>query len=364
VSQRPYVVRVVCALMVALVFNCATGMAATVPAIANLATYRGTDRDTLIFAGAKREGKVVFYSGMIENQALRPMADAFKKKYPFMAVEYWRGDSRALVQKALTERRAARVMGDLLESTGGAEALIRAGAVEPFYTPSAAGFPKNYVDPNGMWAASRLDYFGMAYNTRQVKAAEVPKSYEELLNPKWKGAIAWRADSEVGAELFISGVMREMGKEKGEAYLKKLAGQRIVNYAGSARALVDRVGEGEYKLALEIYAHHPLISKAKGAPLDTQMLDPVPSAISTIQLAKNAPHPNAAMLFIDFALSKEGQEVLRAAQYLSANPAVDTDPSLRKIIPRLNGLKETVFTPELMFQSRDEANALFSKYFR
>jgi len=86
VSQRPYVVRVVCALMVALVFNCATGMAATVPAIANLATYRGTDRDTLIFAGAKREGKVVFYSGMIENQALRPMADAFKKKYPFMAV--------------------------------------------------------------------------------------------------------------------------------------------------------------------------------------------------------------------------------------------------------------------------------------
>jgi ABC-type Fe3+ transport system substrate-binding protein len=107
------------------------------------------------------------------------------------------------------------------------------------------------------------------------------------------------------------------GKEKGEAYLKKLSGQRIVNYAGSARALVDRVGEGEYKLALEIYAHHPLISKAKGAPLDVQMLDTVPSALSTIQLAKNAPHPNAAMLFIDFALSKEGQEVFRAAQYLS-----------------------------------------------
>ena len=363
-SRRHALALVVCALIAALLFNSATGFAATVPAPTNLATYKGADRDSLILAGAKREGKVAFYSGMIENQALRPMADAFKKKYPFIAVEYWRGDSRALVQKALTERRAGRVTGDILESTGGAEALIRAGAVEPFYTPSAAGFPKNYVDPNGMWAASRLDYFGMAYNTRQVTAAEVPKTYDELLNPKWKGAIAWRADSEVGAELFISGVMREMGKEKGEAYLKKLASQRIVNYAGSARALVDRVGEGEYKLALEIYAHHPLISKAKGAPLDVQMLDPVPSAISTIQLTKNAPHPNAAMLFIDFALSKEGQEVLRAAQYLSANPVVDTDPSLRKIIPRLNGLKETVFTPELMFQTRDEAATLFKKYFR
>jgi ABC-type Fe3+ transport system substrate-binding protein len=349
-------------------FALAAIIAAAPPAIAadapGIATYRAADRGERILAGAKREGKVVFYSGMIENQALRPMADAFKKKYPFVAVEYWRGDSRALVQKALTERRANRVMGDILESTGGAEALIRAGAVEPFYSPSTAGFPQNYVDPKGMWAASRLDYFGLAYNTRQVSAAEAPKTYDDLLDPKWKGAIAWRADSEVGAILFIAGVIREMGKEKGEAYLKKLAGQRVVNYAGSARALVDRVGEGEYKLALEIYAHHPLISKAKGAPLDTQMLDPAPSALSTIQLARNAPHPNAAMLFIDFALSKEGQEVLRAAQYLSPNPQVDTDPSLRKIIPRLNAMKETVFTPELMFQSRDEANALFNKYFR
>jgi ABC-type Fe3+ transport system substrate-binding protein len=352
----------------ALTLGLLAALMAAMPAFAapapDIATYKGADREQRILAGAKREGKVVFYSGMIENQALRPMADAFKKKYPFVTVEYWRGDSRGLVQKALTERRAGRVIGDILESTGGAEALIRAGAVAPFASSSAAGFPKNYLDPNGMWVASRLDYFGMAYNTRQLSAADVPKTYDDLLNPKWKGAIAWRADSEVGAMLFIAGVMREMGKEKGEAYLKRLAAQRIVNYAGSARALVDRVGEGEYKIALEIYAHHPLISKAKGAPLDTQMLDPVPSALSTIQLAKNAPHPYAAMLFIDFALSKEGQEVLRAAQYLSPNPQVDTDPSLRKIIPRLNGLKETVFTPELMFQSRDEASALFNKYFR
>src|SRR5580765_575321 len=142
----------------ALAFVSLTGAAALAsPADAatatEIATYKGADRDALILAGAKREGKVVVYSGMIENQALRPLADAFKKKYPFVTVEYWRGDSRALVQKALTERRAGRVMGDIFESTGGAEALIRAGATEPFYSPSAVGFPKNYIDPNGMWAA-------------------------------------------------------------------------------------------------------------------------------------------------------------------------------------------------------------------
>jgi len=333
-------------------------------ATTDTALYQGTDRTQRLEAASRREGKVVFYSGMIENQALRPIADAFRKKYPFIAVEIWRGDSRALVQKALTERRAGRVNGDVLESTGGAAALIKAGASAPFHSPAMADYPAKYLDPNGFWAASRLDYFGLAYNTREVSAADAPKTYDDLLAPKWSGAIAWRADSEVGAPLFIAGILRSMGRERGEAWLKKLASQRIVNYAGSARALVDRVGAGEYKIAVEIYAHHPLISKAKGAPLETVMLEPVPSAVSTIQLAKDAPHPNAAMLLIDFVLSREGQEVLRAADYFSANPKLDTTPMLRRIVPGLNGKQELVFTPEAMFESRDEANVFFNKYFR
>jgi ABC-type Fe3+ transport system substrate-binding protein len=341
----------------------ATGAASAAPT-ADVALYAGADRIQRLQAGARREGKVAFYSGMIENQALRPIADAFRKKYPFIAVDYWRGDSRALVQKALTERRAGRVTGDVLESTGGAEALTRAGAVAVFRSPEAADYPAKYLDPNGFWAVSRLDYFGLAYNTRQVSAAEAPKTYADLLDPKWRGAIAWRADSEVGAPLFIAGILRSMGRSRGEAYLVKLAAQRVVNYAGSARALVDRVGAGEYKLALEIYAHHPLISRAKGAPLDTVMLDPVPSAVSTVQLAKDAPHPNAAMLLIDFILSREGQEVLRAADYFSANPRIESSPMLQKIVPGLNGKQEIVFTPALMFETRDEANAIFNKYFR
>ena len=158
-----------------------------------------------------REGKVVFYSGMIENQALRPIADAFRRKYPFIAVEYWRGDSRALVQKALTERRAGRVNGDVLESTGGAAALIKAGASAPFRSPAMADYPSKYLDPNGFWAASRLDYSGLAYNTREVSTAEAPKTYDDLLASKWRGAIAWRADSEVGAPLFIAGILRSTG---------------------------------------------------------------------------------------------------------------------------------------------------------
>src|SRR5258706_4928613 len=184
----------------------------------NIAVYKGPERAALILDGAKREGKVVVYSGMIENQALRPLVEAFKKKYPFVAVDYWRGDSRAMVQKLLTERRAGRIIGDIFESTGGAETVSKAGAAQAFASPSAANFPKTYIAPDGMWVASRLDHFGMAYHTRQVSAADVPKTYEDLLDPKWKGAIAWRADSEIGAQLFIAAVLKTMGNANGEAY--------------------------------------------------------------------------------------------------------------------------------------------------
>ena len=100
----------------------AVGLAAAAPAV-NIATYKGPDREKLILDGAKREGKVSIYSGMIENQALRPLVEAFEKKYPFVDVEYWRGDSRAMVQKLFSEQRARRIVGDLFESTGGAGRL-------------------------------------------------------------------------------------------------------------------------------------------------------------------------------------------------------------------------------------------------
>src|SRR5882762_3768774 len=102
----------------------------------------------------------------------------------------------------------------------------------------------------------------------------------------------------------------------------------------------------------------------RNAALKVQILEPVPSMVSTNQLEKGAPHPYAAMLFIDFMLSKDGQETLKAADYMSPNPEVAINPGLRKIVPRLSNLKETVFTPELMFETRADANAMFNKYFR
>ena len=262
----------------------------------------------------------------------------------------------------LAERRANAQLVDVVEWGGGVPSAIEAGVITPFTSPSLDVYPKAYYDQQGRYAATRLGYYGMAYNTRLVSDADAPKTYEDLLAPKWKGKISWPI-SEQGSTEFIVHSLMHMGDAKGEAYLKQLASQDLVAFTGSARALVDRVGQGEIPLAIQIYAHHPLISRAKGAPLDVQMMNPIPSDVSAIQLVKGAKHPHAAMLLIDFILSKEGQIVLQKADYLPAHPEVDPQDTLRKIVPRLANIPENVISPLEFYARRDKALALYDKYF-
>ncbi len=327
-----------------------------------IAMLKGPDREKILLEGAKAEGKVVLYSAMIVDQALRPLVAAFKAKYPAVDLEFWREDSTKILQKVLAERRANAQLVDVVEWGGGVPSAIEAGVIAPFYSPSLDVYPKAYYDQQGRYAATRLGYYGMAFNTKLVAEADVPKTYDDLTNPKWKGKISWPV-SEQGSTEFIIHSMMHMGEARGEAFLKKLAAQELIAFTGSARSLVDRVGQGEVPLAIQIYAHHPLISKAKGAPLDVQMMDPIPSDVSAIQLVKGAKHPHAAMLLIDFVLSKEGQTVLQKADYLPAHPDVDPQDSLRKIVPRLAGIKENVISPLEFFARRDAALKLFEKYF-
>lgn len=329
-----------------------------------IAVYSGPDRAKILLEGAKKEGAVSLYTGMIVNQAVRPVLDAFGAKYPDIKAEYWRGDSAILLQKYFTEVRAGNVQADVVESGNVAGPLQEVGASIPFRSPSAEGYSSGYVDPKNQWVATRVSYFGTAYNTKTVPDAQAPKTYDDLLDPKWKGRMSWRAGNDSGAPLFILNVLLKYGDKAGEDYLKKLSAQQVVNYTNSARALVDAVGRGEYDLSLNIFAHHPLISKKVGAPLDVRMMDPIPSNINTIHLVKGVKHPHAAMLLIDFMLSKEGQTVLLEADYQPAHPSVDLDPTLQKILPRVAKMGENVITPEMMFARTQGLNDLFEKYFK
>ena len=338
------------------------GFALTASEIAKLS---GPDRQKILDDGARKEGKVVFYSSMTVNQLLAPMGQAFERRYPFVKFEYWRGDTAPILQKMTAERRANSVQHDVLEYSGNAVmTAIKADAVESFASPVLAPYGKDFYDAaNGLWAGTRISYFGLAYNPKLVAANEVPKTYEDLLNPKWRDKLVW-AISETGNVQFVAHMMVWQGDRAGEEYLKKLSAQRIVPFTASSRAMVDRVGQGEYSIALHAFANHPVISKAQGASLDVSMLEPIDSEVAGIQMAKGAPHPHAAMLLIDYVMSQEGQTVMREADYFPTHPQVDPKDNMRGVVPRLLKMKETVFKPETMFERRDQAMSMIEKYFK
>ena len=331
---------------------------------AKIARLDGPDRQRVLEDGARKEGSVVWYCSLTENTVLRPLAQAFAKKYPFVKIDYWRGGSTAIIQKVTAELIASRPVVDVVEGSGTAVPLIAAKAVLPFTSPHLADYQEIYRDPRHLWAATRFSYYGLGYNTKEVSGAEVPKTYEALLDPKWKGRMAWRVGDSTGAELFITAARLAMGEDKAEDYLARLGKQNVIPYSSSARSLVNQIIAGEYAIGLNIFLHHPIYSALQGAPSASQAIEPVPSTVGTIQLPRGVRHPHAAMLLIDFVLSPDGQEVMAKEDYLPGNSKVDPSDAQKAIVPRFSGTKEQFIGPETMEEMRGRSGELFKKYFR
>ena len=352
------------AVLAALAIALCTG-SASAQISSDILLYKGPDRQQKLIEGARKEGQVVLYSSMIVNQGVRPIVDKFGKKYPFVKISYWRADSEDITQKLSAEVRANNVVADVFEGTGLGEQAVGAGVTQAYYTPAIEAYPAELRDPAGMWTPTRLSYYSIAYHTRLVPEGKVPKSYADLLDPQWKGRMAWRIGSSTGTALFITNLRLAWGEDKARAYFEKLKDQKVVNFgAGSARTLVDRVIAGEYPIALNIFAHHPLISRAKGAPVNSLLLDPTASTAATMGVVKGARHPHAAMLLIDYILSKEGQEILRGADYFPADPAVPPAPALAPVVPKIAGVPENFVGPDKLIKYTDSSEEIFRQLFR
>lgn len=336
--------------------------AAAQSAADNPAMYRGPDREQRLLDGAKKEGQVTVYSSMIADQALRPLIEGFQKKYPFMKAQYVRDDPPQQLQKMMAEARAGRMVADVLESTGLEVPVRKADIDQPFWSPEIEAYAPERRDPQNYWAPTRFSYLGACYNTNLVKPADLPKSFEDFADPKWKGKIAW-SGTVIGAMLFITGVRNFMGEDKARTYLEKLAKNDIVSIPSANRVVVDRVMAGEYALCLDAFLHHPIISARKGAPVAPLPLSPVLTVVSSVMLPKAPPHPYSAMLFIDYLLSKDGQGQLKNAEYFPARPDVPALPDLDKIVPHKIGLKENFIAPSKMNEDLAKSRALYQELF-
>jgi iron(III) transport system substrate-binding protein len=302
--------------------------------------------DQALIDAARKEGSVVWYTSFVEDQAARPLAAAFEKKYPGIHVQLVSGTATDLLTKLLAEARAGSVQADVHHGGSSVWPLVQAGVVVPYVAESAKAYPPELQDPQGLWTADVLYFLVPAINTDAVSAAQAPKNFQDLLDPRWKGKIAWTTQmTQGGAPGFIGTMLLDRGEQAGMAFLKQLSAQRIVNVPSNQRVVLDQVIDGEYSIALSTFINHSYISAHDGAPVRALPLDPATETLDTLFLLKG-PHPNAGKLFIDFSLSDEGQRVFRDAGYIPADPAVDAlDPTMK---PAGGHFRAVILTPAIV----------------
>jgi ABC-type Fe3+ transport system substrate-binding protein len=346
----------------------ATALLAPQPVAAQSASdilnYKGPDRQQKLEAGARKEGTVVLYSSMIVNQATRPITEAFRKKYPYINIKYWRGDSNQIIIKVNAELQANALVVDVVEGSGMRAGIGESQAAVPYYTPLSDVLPKEYTSADRTSVIVRARYNAVGYNTKLVPKDMVPKTYEDLLDPRWKGKMAWTASSESGgANSTITTLRLAWGEEKADAYFAKLAKQDVAPLKLSNRAVMDSVIQGEYWIGIGTAGHHAIISASKGAPSGVVMMDPSPALVSAVQVIRGAPHPHAAMLLVDFMLSEEAQQVLQGAEYLPTNPKVPPLPQMNAIIPSKVGVSEVLLSDKVLLEETEKSAQMYRKYF-
>ena len=277
-----------------------------------LAAYTGADRQQILLDGARAEGKVVWYTSL--SGVYRELVDAFKRKYPDIAVEVYRAGSTDLGPRLLNEAQAGRYVADALESTPGLLMLLRErGLLKAYTSPELSRYPdeaKTKADGARIyWVTDREAYLGFGYNTRQIAPAEIPKNFQDLLRPELKGKLA------VTTESSTSRVVGTLIKYKGEEFVKRLRAQEIRLFKASSAGFLDLIAAGEVAGSFVVFQNQVTVKKEKKAPVDWVPLDAVPTNAGGSAIVANAPHPHAALLFTDFIIGAEGQKLMEQFRY-------------------------------------------------
>jgi iron(III) transport system substrate-binding protein len=298
----------------------------------NEAFYRrnGPDREAKLVEQARKEGSLVFYTSLAPTES-KPLAEAFEKKYG-IKVELWRALSDKVLQRTVTEAQAKRNSVDVVETNGPEmEAIAQERILAEVYSPYLADLPPGAIPAHRTWYADRLNFFVVGFNTKMVKRADLPATYEGFLDPKWKGKIGLEAtDSE-----WMAAVVKTWGEQKGMDFMRKLAAMKPDMRKGHV-LFAQLISSGEVPIGLTMYQANVESLKAKGGPIDFVPVQPVIARPQAIGVAKNAPHPAAALLFLDFVLSPEGQKLYesmgrvpastKVKSHLNNFPFVMTDP--------------------------------------
>jgi iron(III) transport system substrate-binding protein len=306
--------------------------------------------DPKIVQAARKEGEVVWYTTMSADQSTSFM-ERFQRKYPYLKPSIIRLGGNALLSRITTEAKAGRTYFDVVHGTGEIVLpLMNMGLLASYVSPERKMIPEDLKDKKGFWTSVYVNSIVLGYNTNLTKGQPLPRSYEDLLQPRWKGR---KISVDSTYATFLQGLIAVWGKDKALDYLKKLADQEPVVMRGST-VRAQLAAAGEFPLVIA-YANIIQYLTEKGAPVDWVPLEPAVISVNTVMAGAKTSHPNAAKLFIDFTLSKEGQEKLWDFQRIPSRNDVESKPA------RLfRGYKRYVVHPEEM-QNLDETAKIYSQ---
>jgi len=309
--------------------------------------------DARVVSGAEKEATLVWWTTTNIDLSQR-ILDRFEKKYPLIKTELYRAGRGPLLNRILAEALSGRYAWDVLSGSGEMYApLIERKLVVPYRSPESKAYDKSMMGRDGEWIAYHTNTYVLGFNSRMVKSEQAPRSYEALLDSRWKdGKISLDSD----AYPILIGLSHAWGKDKAVGYLKRLAAQNPVVKRGNDER-VQLTAAGEYPLVMA-YASGIARVAQKGAPMEALALEPVVVQVNPLQIAARGPHPNAARLFSDFALSKEGQEMMRSGLREPARADVEPQAS-----PSLKGYKRVVISPESYGDYKENVR-LYQEIFR
>lgn len=279
-------------------------------------SYSGPDREQILYAGAKTEGRATWYTSLA-GDSYKAMVKAFETRYPGVKIEAYRVSGSEITTRMIEESKAKRYIADTVETTEGNLLFMRdAFLLRPYYSPYFASYPEDAKEKSErglyFWAVARESYIGFAYNKKLLSKNAVPKNYEGLLHPELKGRMG------VSVSDPSYKVIGAIIKTRGIELVKKLKMQEIALHTIIPPALLDLIASGEVLASPAIFRNHTLNAIAKGAPVDWVPMDIVPTNVGGAAIAVQPPHPHTAALLADYLLGPEGQGVLEKYEYGSA----------------------------------------------
>lgn len=315
-----------------------------------LATSTDEGRQQRLVEGAKKEGSLLFYT-TTPTAYVSQLVEPFEKKYG-IKVNVWRARSELILQRVMNEERAGTPGADVVASISPPmEALHRENILQQVASPYHKELIPTAVPAHRTWVSTLQYVFVQAYNTNKVNKNELPKTYQDLLAPGWKGKLAIEGSDHE----WMTSVIKDMGEENGTRFFSELAGGNRLGVRSGHPLLTNLVASGEVPLALTVYQYSVEQAKKKGSPIDWFAIEPAVTIADAMGIPKKAPHPHAALLFYDYMISPEAQRILAKIGYY---------PTSSKVEPPIKNIKLKVLDPAVLLDNQDKSFSRFESILR